>query len=116
MTSLTRAYPLKLPQQTTLRQQLDMLRDVALHAAQRLLEELWSDQWIDRLDANRTKNKPYKVIGERRVSLTLQGRMVYLPSRIRRDIAEQVGRILRSQAIRKQCYYERNGGQEFQIP
>jgi hypothetical protein len=31
---------------------------------------------------------------------------VYLPSRIRRCIAEQVGRILRSQAIRKQCYYE----------
>jgi len=31
---------------------------------------------------------------------------VYLPSRIKRGIAEQVGRILRSQALRKQCYYD----------
>ena len=105
MTTVTQAYPLKLPQDITLRHQLDMLRNVALHAAQQLLAELWSDHWIDRLDATR-QNKAYKVIAERRVTLTLQGRMAYLPSRIRRCIAEQVGRILRLQAIRKQCYYD----------
>jgi IS605 OrfB family transposase len=81
-----------------------MLRDLALQTAQQLLAELWSDHWIDTLDATRTKKKAYKVIDEQRVSLTLQGQVVYLPSRIRRCIAEQVGRILRSQAIRKQCY------------
>jgi len=87
MTSLTHSYPLKLPQDITLRHQLDMLRDLVLHAAQQLLEELWSDHWIDTLAATRTK-KAYKVVNEQRVSLTLKGRMVYLPSRIRRCIAE----------------------------
>jgi len=105
MTTVTQSYPLKLPQETTLRQQLDMLRDLALQAAQKLLEELWSDHWIDTLDTTR-KKKAYVVINEKRGSLTLQGRVVYLPSRIRRGIAEQVGRILRSQAIRKQCYFD----------
>jgi IS605 OrfB family transposase len=82
-----------------------MLRDLVLHANQQLLEELWSDQWIDTLNSTRQK-KAYKVIDEQRVILTLNGRVVYLPSRLRRAIAEQVGRILRSQAIRKQCYYD----------
>ncbi|WP_287585579.1 transposase [Candidatus Borrarchaeum sp.] len=106
MTSLTHTYPLKLPQDATLRLELDMLQDIVMHAAQKLLAELWSDHWIDTLDSARTK-KTYKVINERRVNLTTsQGTAVYLPSRIRRCIAEQVGRILRSQAIRKQCYYD----------
>jgi putative transposase len=105
MTVLTHVYPLKLPQDITLRHQLDMLRGLVLHAAQQLLEELWSDHWIDTLDSTR-KKKAYKVIDEQRVSVTLKGRVVYLPSRIRRCIAEQVGRILRSQAIRKQCYFD----------
>jgi putative transposase len=105
MTSLTHTYPLKLPKQTTLRRQLDILRDLALHAAHQLLETLWSDHWIDTIDSTR-KKKAYKVIDEKRVILSFNGRVVYLPSRLRRCIAEQVGRILRSQAIRKQCYYD----------
>jgi IS605 OrfB family transposase len=105
MTSLTQTYPLKLPQDTTLLHQLDMLRDLVLQAAQQLLETLWSDYWIAMMDSNR-KKKAYKVINEQRVSLSINGRVVYLPSRIRRVIAEQVGRILRSQTIRKQCYYD----------
>jgi len=108
MTSLTHAYPLKLPQDITLHHQLDMLREIVMHAAQKLLAELWSDHWIDTLAAkHKQKNKAYKVINEQRVSLTIPpGRVVYLPSRIRRCIAELVGRILRSQFIRKQCYYD----------
>jgi IS605 OrfB family transposase len=108
MTSLTHTYPLKLPQDTSLRHQLDMLREIVMHAAQKLLAELWSDQWIDTLASKRThQKKPYKVINEQRVSLTTShGCTVYLPSRIRRCIAEVVGRILRSQATRKQCYYD----------
>ena len=108
MTSLTHAYPLKLPQDATLRHQLDMLRKVVMQAAQQLLAELWSDHWIDTLASKHTqKNKAYKVINEQRVSSTTpHGRTVYLPSRIRRCIAEVVGRILRSQATRKQCYFD----------
>ena len=49
----------------------------------------------------------YKVIGEAQVRLSEQGASpLYLPSRIRRCIAEQVGRILRSQAKRRACYYD----------
>ena len=108
MTSLTLAYPLKLPQDATLRHQLDMLRDLVMQAAQKLLTELWSDHWIDTLVSTCKKTKKaYKVINEQRVTLTSSnGHVVYLPSRIRRCIAEQVGRILRSQATRKQCYYD----------
>jgi len=106
MTALTQVYPLKLPQDATLRGRLDNLRDLVTRASQRLLETLWSDQWIDTLAASR-KKKAYKVINEQRVSLTTtKGGAVYLPSRIRRCIAEQVGRILRSQATRKNCYYD----------
>jgi len=105
MSSLTQTYPLKIPQDTTLRPQLDILRNLALQAARQLLEALWSDHWIDMMDSA-CKKKAYKVINEQQVSLTLNGHLVYLPSRIRRGIAEQVGRILRSQAIRKQCYYD----------
>jgi putative transposase len=104
---VTQSYPLKLPQDTALRTQVGWLRDLVTHAAQQLLAALWSDQWIDALASTHTKNKAYKVIHENHVSLTtFNGRLVYLPSRIRRCIAEQVGRILRSQATRKQCYYD----------
>ena len=114
MTSLTQAYPLKLPQDTALRTPLDWLRDLVTLAAQQLLATLWSDQWIDALATSpkqkkkkKRQKKAYKVINEQRVNLTtFNGDEIYLPSRIRRCIAEQVGRILRSQAIRKQCYYD----------
>ena len=49
MTVLTQSYPLKLPQDITLRHQLDMLRDLVLHAAQQLLEDLpTSPQMVER--------------------------------------------------------------------
>lgn len=88
MTSLTQTYPLKIPQDTTLRHQLNLLQDLALQAAQQLLEALWSDHWIAMLDSTRTK-KAYKVINEKCVSLiTSHGRVVYRLSRIRRCIVE----------------------------
>jgi IS605 OrfB family transposase len=112
MTALTLTYHLKLPQDTTLRTQLDWLREVVTSAAQHLLAELWSDHWIDMLATTsqkktKTPTKAYKVVNEQRVSVTTStGHVMYLPSRLRRCIAELVGRILRSQAIRKQCYYD----------
>jgi len=109
MTSLTQTYPLKLPQDTTLRHQLDMLREIVMQAAQKLLAELWSDHWIDTLASKckQQEKKTYRVINEQRVSLAISnGCTVYLPSRIRRCIAEVVGRILRSQTKRKNCYYD----------
>ncbi len=102
MTQTTQSYPLKLPQQGELRQQLDYLKELTLQAGQQLLERLWSEKWLETLGAS-TK-KAYKVIGEHQVQMTHQGQQLFLPSRIRRCIAEQVGRILRSQAVRHNCY------------
>ncbi len=104
MTRVMQAYPLKLPQTPAFRRQVDWLRDLVLQASQRLLDQLWSDLWLGILASS--KNKAYKVVGEKHVSLTCNELQLYLPSRIRRIIAEQVGRILRSQAERKDCYYE----------
>ncbi|MFX1286461.1 MAG: RNA-guided endonuclease TnpB family protein [Promethearchaeota archaeon] len=102
MTQTIQSYPLKLPQQGELRQQLDYLKELTMQAGQQLLERLWSEKWLETLKT-RIK-KAYKVIGENQVQLDYQGQQLYLPSRIRRCIAEQVGRILRSQAVRHACY------------
>ena len=105
MPRITQSYPLKLPQDPQFRQQLDWLFELGHQAAQHLLERLWSDTWVELVATS--KNKAYKVIGEAQVRLSEQGGPpLYLPSRIRRCIAEQVGRILRSQAKRRACYYD----------
>jgi hypothetical protein len=75
---------------------------LAGEAADLLLGDLWSGAWIDRLGASRLK--AYKVIGEKHVVLEKDGTPVYFPSRIRRGVAEQVGRVLRSQSERKNCF------------
>ena len=102
MNQTTQSYPLKLPQQGELRVQLDYLKELALQAGQQLLERLWSEEWLEIL--SESTKKAYKVINEQQVQLIHQGQPLYLPSRIRRCIAEWVGRILRSQAERMRCY------------
>ena len=109
---MIRLYRLKLPQEPLFRERVAWLRGLAMAAGQQLLERLWSEQWLDTLADRHNKNKKaYKVIGEGQVSLTLKNKgesevRVYLPSRIRRCIAEQVGRILRSQVKRRECFYD----------
>jgi hypothetical protein len=57
--------------------------------------------------SSKQKKKAYKIIGEKKVELTTSnGELLYLPSRFRRCVAEQVGRILRSQKLRRKCYYD----------
>jgi hypothetical protein len=103
LTTLIQSYPLKLPQYRTLQQPLEYLKSLATKASTLLLEKLWSDDWLDRF-ATESKKKAYKVIGEQQVGVTAHGHPLYLPSRIRRCIAERVGRILRSQVERRACY------------
>ena len=97
-------YALKLPQQPELYQQLEQLKEIATQAHQRLLEEVWTEEWIERLGIS--EKKAYKELGEEQVDLLIQDQQIYLPSRIRRCITERVGRILRSQAKRRVCYYD----------
>ncbi|MHA2500444.1 MAG: hypothetical protein ACXAEL_12820, partial [Candidatus Hodarchaeales archaeon] len=102
MPSVTQSYRLKLPQDSQFRQRIDWLLELNAHVGQQLLDRLWAEEWLDLL--NTTSKKAYKVIGEQQVQLTRNKQQLYLPSRIRRSIAEQVGRILRSQAARKNCH------------
>ncbi len=102
MTTLTRSYPLKLPQDPTLRKRVDWLQELSTITAQQLLEGLWSEDWLNRLQTS--QKKAYKVVGEHQAQLTSNEQAIYLPSRVRRCITEQVGRILRSQGKRWNCY------------
>jgi IS605 OrfB family transposase len=111
LTRITQAYSLKIPQENQLLAHVDILYKLAKHSSQLLLERLWSEEWLDRLDSENnpnkiTRKKAYKIIGEKLVSnFSPTGDPLYLPSRIKRCIAEQVGRILRSQTLRRNCYY-----------
>lgn len=71
-------------------------------AANDLLHLCWTTDWLISLGTSR--KKAYKVINEKQVQLAHAGRMLYLPSRVRRGIAEWAGRTLRSQYKRYQCY------------
>ncbi|MGC9778714.1 MAG: hypothetical protein HZR80_05685 [Candidatus Heimdallarchaeota archaeon] len=73
-------------------------------ASHELLEKVWTEDWVDKLGIN--NKKAYKVINEAQVQLEREGQLVYLPSRIRRGIAERVGRILRGQYKRMNCYFD----------
>jgi transposase len=64
---------------------------------------LWTENWIEKL--SHSSLKAYKIVNEKQVILQLNSQVVYLPSRFRRGIAERVGRILRSQQPRKDCFY-----------
>ncbi len=91
---------------------MDNLYELGKYSSQLLLERLWSEEWLDILDTSNTssqtkKKKVFTIVGEKQVQLySSNNQSIYLPSRIRRCIAEQVGRILRSQVIRRKCYYD----------
>ena len=104
MTIITQVYPIKLPQEDKLRERVDYLKQITMEAGQQLLERLWSEGWLDIITSDDREKKVYKIIGEHQTTLTKEGKLVYLPSRIRRCITERVGRIIRSQAVRRQCY------------
>ena len=79
-------------------------RELIQEATQKLLNKLWSEEWITKLGTSSLK--AYKVINEAKVTLECEGQTVYFPSRIRRGIAERVGRIIRGQYKRMNCYYD----------
>ncbi|MFX0090356.1 MAG: hypothetical protein ACFFBD_01240 [Candidatus Hodarchaeota archaeon] len=104
MPQCTQAYSFKLLGDTPFRTSLGQFQELMQSACRALFARLWEESWLDTLAGSALK--AYKVIGEKQVTLTIDGQSVYLPSRIRRGVAERVGRILRSQAVRKDCYYD----------
>ena len=93
---LTKSYQFKLPQD----ERLIWFQELTTKAAKKLLDKLWSEEWITK--QGESDLKAYKVINEAQVYLP----DIYLPSRIRRGVAEWVGRILRGQYKRMNCYYD----------
>ena len=97
-----RAYTFKTSSQPGLCTGLGRLLELSKEAGQQLLAFFWSEDWIRRLGTS--EGTAYKIIDEVNVGLVKEGIILYLPSRIRRGIAEQVGRTLRSQYERLQCF------------
>lgn len=106
MSSAVQSYAFKTGDSLAVQEGLQRLLELTAEASTSLLDNLWSNWWIDELGTSNLK--AYKVIGEKEVQLTVQDQgmsvTVYLPSRIRRGIAEVVGRVLRSQHERKCCF------------
>ena len=92
----TKSYRFKLQRD----QRLNWFKELVMRVAILLLNELWSEEWIERV--GKSGLKAYKVINEAQAQI--EG--IYLPSRIRRGIAERVGRIIRGQYKRMKCYYD----------
>ena len=99
--TIIKNYQFKLSQHT----ELNYFRYLIDNASRQLLDKLWSELWIRKLGTE-SKKKAWAVINEKQVELILNNTQIYLPSRIRRGIAERVGRILRSQYKRMNCYYD----------
>jgi len=93
---LTKSYQFKLPQD----ERLIWFQELTTKAAKKLLDKLWSEEWITK--QGESGLKAYKVINEAQVHLP----DIYLPSRIRRGVAEWAGRILRGQYKQMNCYYD----------
>ena len=92
----TKSYQFKLPKN----ERLDWFQELTTKAAQKLLEEIWTEEWIRELGASDLK--AYKVINEAQVELEA----IHLPSRVRRGVAEWVGRIIRGQYKRYKCFLD----------
>ncbi|MHA1532773.1 MAG: hypothetical protein ACTSR6_12335 [Candidatus Heimdallarchaeota archaeon] len=68
------------------------------------MKKLWSEEWIIKLGT--TTAQAQSVVNPKNVELLINGEAMYLPSRVRMGIAERVGRILRSQYKRMNCFYD----------
>ncbi len=103
MTSFLKSYHLKIVLQNN-PECLAYFKRLTITATNQLMVKLWSEDWIKQL--GRTKSKAHSIVDAKRVSLELDGQIIYLPSRVRMGIAEQVGRILRGQYKRMRCFYD----------
>ena len=106
-TKPVRSYAFKAGNNPLMLEGLKNLLQLSADGVSLLLDDLWTEAWIE--DVGTSNLKAYKVINESRVKLIAfddRGKEypVYLPSRIRRGIAEAAGRILRSQHERKKCF------------
>jgi IS605 OrfB family transposase len=108
---LTVSYPLKLPQSALLNHPIRYLQQITLLLSSELLDLLWSKQTLDLFQQSSSsssssgaKLKSYKILEESVVQQTRTGAQLYLPSRMKRALLEQVGRVIRSQVKRRECW------------
>ena len=96
------SYSFKVEHSRGITEGLQRMLDIELEAAQNLLNQKWSEEWIRVLGSS--GGSAYKILGEDTVQVLRNGQELYLPSRFRRGVAEEVGRILRSQYFRLTCF------------
>ncbi len=86
-------------------QYLMYFKTLILKYSQQLLNELWSEKWLDEFEENKGI-RAYEVIQTANPQFVLNGKTIYLPSRIKRGIFEYVGRIIRSFVKLRACFYD----------
>ena len=87
------------------RQYLQNFKMLVMKYSQQLLKELWSEEWLDNFQRNKRK-RAYEIIQVTNPQFILNGKQIYIPSRIRRGIFEYVGRIFRSFVKLRACFYD----------
>ncbi|MHA1435891.1 MAG: zinc ribbon domain-containing protein [Candidatus Heimdallarchaeota archaeon] len=103
MSTLYKTYPLKLVLHEE-QERLEYFKQLVEEAMKQLMKKLWSEEWITKLGT--TKAQAHSIVKSTNVELVINGEVMYLPSRVRMGIAERVGRILRSQYKRMNCFYD----------
>jgi len=103
MSTLYKTYPLKIVLHEE-QERLGYFKQLVEEATKQLMKKLWSEEWITKLGT--TKAQAHSIVKSTNVELLINGEAMYLPSRVRMGIAEQVGRILRSQYKRMNCFYD----------
>ena len=96
------SYSFKVEHSREITEGLHRMLDLEFEAAQNLLDQRWSEEWIRLLGSS--GGPAYKILGETTVQVVRNAQGLYLPSRFRRGVAEEVGRILRSQYPRLTCF------------
>ena len=105
--AMIQSYQFKISNNIAMCEDVQRLLDIAEEAAQPLLDSLWSEQWVDRL--GQSAGKTYKFIPEGSIVVVRAGMVLYIPDRVQRCISEWVGRTLRSQYERKECFEDVRG-------
>ena len=106
MTSYVVSYPLKLEQKLDLQKQIKILKHICFPLMNELLLHTWSEETLQKFNEAKSSIKSYKILGEEPINQISNDLHIYLPSRMKRAITEQIGRIIRSQLNRQSCWFD----------
>jgi len=100
--SLYLSYALPTPEEWAAN--LRLFHELVVKFTNKFLERVWDEEIIDEIHSDKTK-QAYKFFEDKNL-VPDDEEWKELPSRFRRGIMESVGRVLRSQKERKDCFYD----------